>query len=303
VAACLLFHRVAEVDHNAIGPEPQISIAPDTFEQIIAHISERFTPISVPELVKRLSAKQPLPERAVAITFDDGFYDTWAVACPILAKYGVPATIYVTTGFIEGAVYPYEFELAEFIQTHDEIRFEENGHKCHWDLRDNTDQEACYRKIKELTKPMPFKERCDFLNDIIGEASLPHDDALFMTWDQVKALDHEPLITIGAHTHTHSVLTALSPDAASREIEKSKREMEKHLGHSVKHFSYPYGAFNAKIAQVTRDCGFESAVTTEPRGIDSRNFNPMAIPRVEVKGKSIVHVQSLRKLVKECGYS
>lgn len=304
VGVCLLFHRVAEIEDNTVGPYQQLSIAPNVFEQIIAHVSEKFNPISVPELLGRLHAQQPLPEGAIAVTFDDGFSDTWAVAYPILAKYGVPATIYITTGFIDGTAYPYEFELASWIESQSQIHLEWDGYKYHWELHDRADQETCYREIKELTEPMSSSERTELLSRMTEGTAVPTTDSdLFMRWDQLRELVDDPLITVGAHTDSHPLLTLLSSREALRDIETGKRKLERRLGQRVQHFSYPYGAYDAHTKQLVRACGFESAVTTTPRGINLENVDVMAIPRLEIREEAQISARTLHGLVKQCNGS
>ncbi|MBC6949063.1 hypothetical protein DWB58_14135 [candidate division KSB1 bacterium] len=76
------------------------SLSAEMFDQQMAYLKRHYHIMSLPELVRRLVAREPLPPYALVITFDDGFYNNYAVAAPILRKYDLPATIFLTTAFI-----------------------------------------------------------------------------------------------------------------------------------------------------------------------------------------------------------
>jgi peptidoglycan/xylan/chitin deacetylase (PgdA/CDA1 family) len=262
--------------------------------------------MSLPELVRLQLEGQKPPEKTIVITFDDGYYDNWATAYPILAEFGVPATIYITTGFIDRTVEPVEFRLAHFINSRDIVEFSWDGHIYTWELQSLAECERCYRQVKELAKPLSRDRRQQLLHRICGNTREEFADMknqLFMDWDQLIDLVHSPLITIGAHTHSHSLLTTLSSGEVLREIRKSKRLLEDNLGKKVSNFSYPYGAFNQEIKHLLRQCGFISGVTTAPRSMTVEGFDLMAIPRFEVKEEALTAAQTVSKFMEQCRYS
>jgi peptidoglycan/xylan/chitin deacetylase (PgdA/CDA1 family) len=84
-----------------------------------------------------------------------------------------------------------------------------------------------------------------------------------MSWDQIRELDRSGLITIGGHTVNHRNLTELSDDDQEYEIAEGKAQLERQLGHKVRHFAYPYGAHDEESAKQVRLAGYVSAVTVE----------------------------------------
>ncbi len=86
----------------------------------------------------------------------------------------------------------------------------------------------------------------------------------YLTWDQVRQLDHSGLITIGGHTLDHPNLASLSPDEQRHEIIDSKAGIEQEIGHSIRHFAYPYGDYNQTTIDIVRQAGYVTAVTTQP---------------------------------------
>lgn len=281
IATCLVFHRVADVATNAIGPELQLSTKPDVFARIISYISSFCNPISIPSLVSSISTGQTLPDRSVAVTFDDGYLDNWSAAYPILLKYNVPAAIYITTGYIDRIAYPYEMQLAAWIKGQESVHLELKGNTYHWSLERVAEQENCYQTIKALTKPLPLDERSEVLSHVYGGHLPSFEEDLFMIWEQVLELESSPLITIGAHTHNHLLLTKQSRSIVTTEVRTSKRVLESRLGHMIRHFSYPYGAFSWEIRRIVRKMGFVTSVTTRSGNIHTKT-DLLAIPRVQI---------------------
>jgi peptidoglycan/xylan/chitin deacetylase (PgdA/CDA1 family) len=302
--ACLMFHRIAEVKEEEIGPYPAITISPQAFEDIIAFFSKHFRAMALPDLVTHLATRTPLPANTFAVTFDDGFVDTWSVAKPILEKFEVPATVYVTTGYIGGEVFPYEFELADLIASRDGVHFNWDGGEYCWDFKNTQDRERCYAEIKRIGKPYSYPLRRDLMTKILGESELPKaKGSLFMNWRQVIELSQSPLITIGAHTHRHVLLPSLTHEAARDEINSSKNILQAKLEGPVHHFSYPYGASDQRIQSIVQSCGFTSAVGGKPGGIYPQFFECFAIPRIELKEPLSPNLHTIPEVIHACGFS
>lgn len=302
-AVCLLFHRVGEASKDEIGPYSTLSVSAQTFEKVIRFVSEHCHPIALPELIAWHRQNKPLPDKTVVITFDDGFADNWEVAYPILQRYGVPATIYITTGYVEGTIVPYEFRLAQYLRTQTALSLEWKGQYYTWHLTTNAERDHCFQSITKIGKPLRHEEREVLLNKIMpltdGDTYWP---GLFLNWDQVEELAKSPLITIGSHTHSHPQLTVLSHADIVTEAEMSKHLLEKHVNLPISHFAYPYGAYSEDMKTTLRTLGFESAVTTVRQEISATNLDEMAIPRVEIFGGAATESRHSVKAMMSCGY-
>lgn len=86
----------------------------------------------------------------------------------------------------------------------------------------------------------------------------------YLTWNQVRLLDRSGLVTIGAHTVDHENLVADTPERQWYEITANKAVLERELGHPVRHFCYPYGAYTALTSDLVAQAGFITATTTLP---------------------------------------
>jgi peptidoglycan/xylan/chitin deacetylase (PgdA/CDA1 family) len=101
----LMYHHISDY----LGQLP-LNVTPSLFEKQIKYLlSRNFKVISITQLVESLKGNSPLPPKSVVITFDDGYKNNYLHAYPILKKYNLPATIFLTTGFINKSVKPESF--------------------------------------------------------------------------------------------------------------------------------------------------------------------------------------------------
>ena len=96
-----LFHGVIPRQRHEIRNYTRKHIELDAFVAVIRELRRRGNPVSMDDVLASMESDVALPARSFAITFDDGFENNASVAAPVLSELGVPATFYVTTGFIE----------------------------------------------------------------------------------------------------------------------------------------------------------------------------------------------------------
>jgi peptidoglycan/xylan/chitin deacetylase (PgdA/CDA1 family) len=113
--------------------------------------------------------------------------------------------------------------------------------------------------------------------------------SLCMTWDEIRDLAADPLVTIGAHTVNHVMLAKASAGVARAELADGRRAIERELGRPVDHLAYPYG--NRDVAaerefRIAYDLGFKTAVTTRPGVLfPEHRRHLMALPRLSLNGE------------------
>jgi peptidoglycan/xylan/chitin deacetylase (PgdA/CDA1 family) len=302
----LLYHRVADLESD-----PQLlAVKPQHFTEHLEIVKRKCSPISLKELVGGLKEKT-LPKHPMAITFDDGYADNLANAQPLLRRYGIPATVFVTTGYVGSSREFWWDEIERLILEPaflpERLQLDKlNGGGLMWELgrqdSHNADAYRCwnvqlsenptprhslYRSLCELLRPLPEQIRVDVLEYIqkwAGAESAGRSTHLPLTSEELARLDPE-LIEIGAHTCTHALLSTLSKAEQKEEVQGSKKVLEEILGHAVSSFAYPFGGrmdYNAETVGVVRQAGFELACANSP-GTVWRRSDCFQLPRLLVR--------------------
>jgi peptidoglycan/xylan/chitin deacetylase (PgdA/CDA1 family) len=107
-------------------------------------------------------------------------------------------------------------------------------------------------------------------------------DRSLMSWSQIQELVKQG-VEFGAHTCTHPVLTAISPDRAEEEITVSRKQLESSLGVPVDLFAYPYGDYDPSVQALVQQAGFAGGCTADA-GMNTLITPTFALRRTEIRG-------------------
>lgn len=199
------------------------------FEKQIKFLHKYYNVISFDDIDNpKINSKKG---KKIIITFDDGYKNNLDIAYPILKKYDIPATIYVTTEFIEKNTYAW------------------------WDRILNSNTKL---NLPELKNNSPQNiEKFVFQKTGLKPNSKKPSKYKFMNWMELKQISD--IFTIGSHTVTHPILTQIPIRLAKNEIQNSKSIIEKKLKIKVNHFAYPNGNFNEKLINLVKENGYKTA--------------------------------------------
>lgn len=266
----LAYHRVMPTDALESYPfdDQLISATPAQFEWQMRHLREHLHPVALREVIAHLDEGAPLPPAAVAVTFDDGFADTYRYAFPVLKRYAIPATIFVSTGYVDSKE-PFWFDLAAYLVYHLEPHALALPGGSTFPTGDS--REARTRSLRQLDgilKDLPNAERVALIADWTRRfsARIEHDAAGHsrpISWPQVQEMGTAG-IEFGSHTVTHPNLTCISAEDLDKELLDSKRMLEDRLQCSIDSIAYPIGtssAFNTRVIEATARHGFKLGVT------------------------------------------
>lgn len=256
----LIYHRVLPEEDFMRPNEPTI----DAFTWQMELISRYFSPLSMTDALD-LMEKGQLPNNAICVTFDDGYADNEEYALPVLQKWNVPATVFVSTGFMNGGRMWNDTIIEVLRNSDDHICLESIGLGSYETITNDQKREAAVDIISRI-KYMESSKRANITKLIESTATkkLPVD----------LMLNNEALLNlvkagveIGGHTVNHPILATLSNMEALDEIKQGKKILESIINKRVRYFAYPNGKphqdYHLDQAEVVKNIGFDAAVTTE----------------------------------------
>lgn len=282
----LMYHGL--VDRQSSGEWTQLPLR--DFESQMRHISDHFNPVSLDDAVEYLSGNGSISPNPVVVTFDDGYESNFKLGPKILEEHNIPATVFVTSSLIrneneEGE--PLWFDaVTEMISSYGErtIDLTEYG-LGRFDLGNIAGRQAAADRICEEMKGRDVERKRQILSAMmarLGASRVEDESHRGASWKEVA--DSAPLMTVGAHSVNHEILSKLGMDAARREISESKKTIEEKTGRKVFYFAYPNGRredYTSETVEFVRESGYKAAVTTM-EGLNEVGCNLFELKRIGV---------------------
>ncbi len=281
---CILnYHRVLETADPLVTAEPDVV----AFRWQMRLLAQCFNVLPLSEAMAALAAGT-LPPRAVCITFDDGYRSTHDVALPILVEYGLPATVFVSSGFLNTGTMWNDQILETVRSLRDEtLDLSEFGLPSQ-SLASVAERKLAIDSLTEHAKYLPPQRRHDLIVKLGELAGDGLRDELMLTREMVCNLLRKG-VEIGAHTVSHPILALLDDEHARQEIEQSKRQLESVTAQPISLFAYPNGKvgldFDQRHVAMAQQAGFAAAFTTG-FGAATREHDRFQIPRSRPWDKS-----------------
>jgi peptidoglycan/xylan/chitin deacetylase (PgdA/CDA1 family) len=260
----LIFHRVL-AEPDPIFPS---EVDATQFDTMCQWLASWYQVLPLDEAVSRLKSNS-LPERACAITFDDGYADNRHVALPILKRHGLPATFFIATGFLDGGRM-WNDTVIESIRMSPlpvlDLQELLGPEFAAVTIATNDEKRTAIDAIIGRIKYLPVAERASLVDQIALHAKADPPKDLMMTSAEVVEM-RQAGMQIGAHTVSHPILARLDAREARTEIATSKEYLEALLKERVGLFAYPNGKpgtdYSAESVAIARELGFDAAVSTE----------------------------------------
>lgn len=271
-----MYHRILPTERaRALALEPGMFVTPETFAKHLDWLQDAFTVLSLGEVANRLEARRPLPERACAITFDDGWRDNWEFAHPELRRRNLPATVFLVAARIgtKGAFWPDEvcrryraleapqrLELAAKFGL-EKSRAIEPATLALFKRMDEQARSEALARFRSLSSCVDLDEERELAN-----------------WEEIAEMAGGG-VEFESHGLTHALMTGIPDQTLEKELRESRRIL-KERGHGQRGLlAYPNGDQNASVRSLLRECGYRAAVTTE-RGLAALGSDPLCLPRL-----------------------
>jgi len=292
-------HNVVPGEAPAFAPNRILTVTPEFLESVVIRVrAAGLDIVSLDEARERLLAGDE-SRRFACLTFDDGYRDNLDHAYPVLQRQEAPFAIYVTTCMPDGTAEPWWLALEQAIARSEAVEVTVGEGTETLTCGSVEEKYQAYEKVYWRLRGLGEQEKREMARGIaeragIDMAALIQD--LSLTWGEIEWLSGDPLVTIGAHTVSHSALARLSDAEAEYEIAESRRRIGDMIGARPRHLAYPYGdpgSAGPREFTIAARLGFATAVTTRPGVLFPEHGSHLtALPRVSLNGD----YQSLRYL-------
>lgn len=249
-------------------------ISPEAFDRQLAYYKKHYTVLPLDTAVDMLGAGMSLPPYALSITFDDGYRNNFTHALPLLKKYNLPATVFLTTDFVDKRI-PLWVDRLEYAVNKGAI------------ATTREEKIAFDASSRERLKKLPHAERMQELADIETRAGIQltdfdDDRAVYapLSWEDIAEMGRHAIM-FGAHTASHPILSTLPADAQRAEIANSLQVLAQKCDAVSGVFAYPNGQpddMNDTTRSIVDELGFRGALTTIP-GVATDGSDTRMLPR------------------------
>ena len=259
------FHRVlTKAEQSRSNSLDGMVLSDVTFVRLLGYLQQRFRVVPLETFFRGQTEEADKSRPWCLLTFDDGWRDTYTTAYPWLKKLGMPATVFLATGSIEGRGGFWVEQLKR------SWRIPSSRAQMKSVLSQVSAQNRCQvvdlEDIVEWLKHMPTENRHSLLRALLLSEENSHSsdevDSM-LTWDQVIEMSRNG-VEFGAHTVSHPLLSYESDTTVERELRMSKQTLEEKLGKKVRAFAYPNGDWDERVRRWVKQVGYQSAFTTRP---------------------------------------
>lgn len=282
----LMYHRVEYLndDYN------MQAVTPTNFEKHMRYLRDHYEMLRLDDPMESWFQNQS--GDAVIVTFDDGYYDFLQNAVPIMEKYDIPATVFVSTGNIDTQYENWTDSILRAVfsdvNQRDSYTFEAEYYRGRFSTGNWEEKYKVYKMIRELFIVSSAARRKQYEQQLLEWAGLTKEgrrSRKLMTTEELLETSTRKGISIGAHTVTHCSLKHQEFSEQQYEIRESKRILEEITGQKVKLFAYPFGTkdnYSDVTIKLLQEAGFEKAVVAFPDAM-SENTNIYELNRFMVK--------------------
>lgn len=285
-----LFHGVIEKQKHYIRNYTGKHLTRELFEVSIARLVEKGNAISMNQILDLCNKKKSFPPYSFAVTFDDGFENNLTVAGPILSCYGVPAMVYLATGFVEENRMSWIDQIERAVEDTEKPEASITGLGGQASLKTRSEKIKFLELVRKSAKNDPTCDPenlarliCAELGDARPSVSEDPIDKK-MNWKQVKKARAEGIFEFGGHSHRHAILSFLSEEQLANELDTSLGLLKSKAGIGSKHYSYPEGlahCFNDRVIAELKHRGVQCCPTAL-QGINMPGTDPFHLFRVQV---------------------
>jgi colanic acid/amylovoran biosynthesis glycosyltransferase len=260
--AVLTYHRIGDVRE---GPPGIVSATPAAFRRQMRWLASTGRAVSLEDVLRAREGGAPLPRHAVLITFDDAYADFATHAWPVLRGHGLPATLFVPTGFPDRPDRTFWWDRlhAALVAGRGAVATPLGS----LPLGSPARRRSAYRALRDHVKSLPHDEAMSVVDDIVDRLGAPAPRARVLSWAELRRLAGEG-VAMAAHSRGHPLLHRVPAGRAAQEIAGSVEDLRLNIGKAPAAFAFPGGGVPADAESVLERSGIRVAFTTV-RGVNA----------------------------------
>jgi peptidoglycan/xylan/chitin deacetylase (PgdA/CDA1 family) len=283
-ATVFCFHSVTD-DRAPADATTSLSVSAGFIRRLVTRLRDLgIAIISLDEAIARRERGDRRP--FAALTFDDGYADNAQVLHPLMEALDAPYAIFVTTGLIDGSMPLWWDSLERLVRDSPAIMIDGASIALPAERKAAVHDElvAQFRALSAYGQRARFEQ----LQHANPRLATYRPYASCLDWSAVRALHRSPLVTIGAHTRTHPMLSRCDAATLQDELIAVRGEIAERIGAPVDYLAYPFGQpdeYGPLAPDVAARAGYRAAFTTV-HGAWSRARDPFTLPRVLIANKA-----------------
>lgn len=264
-----LFHGVIKkkINKNSIRNYNSKHIDQDKFEKYIKFLSDNGQAITLNDIFDK---NQKFINKYI-ITFDDGFYNNYKYALPIMKKYNVPHIIYLTSNYVDKNLISWIDRIDIAIDNCKKKVVYSKIFRKNFKLGSKKNKIIFLNFIRNYCKSIKKVDLNKFAEILLKDLKLSAPKTSIsdldkkLDWNCIKKMNENDLTEFGGHSHNHNILGHLTKSQYTKEIKKSLNFLSKKGNLKIKHYSYPEGfetSFNNGIINLLKKNKIKTSVTT-----------------------------------------
>ncbi len=297
----VMYHYVRDLENSRYPRIKGLDFS--FFRQQVQFLKENFSIITMEELIASYEEAYELPEKAVLLTFDDGYKDHYLNVYPILKEYGIQGSFFIPgktfyesvlldvnkihfilasmsirelvtrlmmqLDFYRGQEYPYEAN---------EVLYEKYAVASRFDSADT----IFVKRILQTVLPEELRSviASNLFEQAVGIEESKFAKELYMNYDQIKCMKLDGM-HIGLHGYDHYWLGNLDQKKMEQDVRRSKEVLGDFLDARKWTIAYPYGSYNEAVLECMQTAGCAAGFTTEVRKASIPGGSRYTIPRLD----------------------
>ncbi len=247
---------------------PSLFISSESFRRRLEYLERHYKIITLDEALRQKRSGRFKSNQAI-LTFDDGYYNVYRQAAPILRERNLPATVYMVTARIESQTPTYGHVVSDVILTSrlTTVTLTTPGLEGDADLKTRDERVAFMRKAIRAF-PLDASQQEAWVRQLADDLEVDLDDLIgrrvwhSMNSDEVRELSQVGLFDFQLHTHEHKNVCDYA-DVAFEQAQVCRERLEALTGRPARHFCYPQGFWNRQAWAALQRAGVETAATAQ----------------------------------------